>query len=326
MPLVLEGAGLVLLRMPSMRDVGEAHEKRRPDAGAGNYVRFIILSGARTGSHMLAEALNSSPRITCFREVFQGRLDFIHFGVEGYDDFSSRDMAQRKADPLRFLHERIFCRQPEERRAVGFKYHYNHVWGFPGVFDELVADKELRVLHLQRRNLLRVLLSLKLAEKTGIWLEAETKVTRTNLLKALRHPLKAAGRVRRNLPRPVRPKDRSRTLVKISPDELLEFSVKTHMTARHFDGLFGEHRVLPVLYEDLLARQEEVFDEAQSFLGVEPAPLAVSLRRQNPEPLRELVENYDELYEACKDTPQAAFFDQETHCPWVRAPQRSDAE
>ncbi len=292
-----------------MRDVGEAHEKGRPKAGATDYVRFIILSGARTGSHMLAEALNSSPHITCFREVFNGRLDFIQFGVEGYDDFSSRDMAQRRADPVRFLHERIFCRQPEERRAVGFKYHYNHVWGFAGVIDELVADKGLRVLHLQRRNLLRMLLSLKLAEKTGVWLEAETKATRANLLKALRHPLKAAGRVRRNLRRPVRPKDRFGPLVKISPEELLEFSVKTHMTARHFDDLFGEHQVLPLLYEDLLERRDDAFAEAQAFLGVQPTPLVTTTRRQNPEPLRDLIENYDELRDVLKDTPAAPFLD-----------------
>ena len=33
------------------------------------------------------------------------------------------------------------------------------------------------------------------------------------------------------------------------------------------------------------------------------------MRRQNPEPLRELLANYDELYEAFRGTPYAAFFD-----------------
>jgi hypothetical protein len=303
------GAGVALLRRATLRETEGIAGERQLTARSSDYVRFIILSGPRTGSHMLAEALNSSPRIRCFREVFNGRLDFIQFGVEGYDDFSSLDMARRKADPLRFLHERIFCRQPEEMRAVGFKYHYKHVWGFAGVIDELVADKELRVLHLRRRNLLRMFVSLRLAEKTGIWLEAETKVTQANLLKAFRHPLKALGRVRRNLQRPNRSMDRPGARVTITPDELLKFSVETHLTAKQFDKLLVEHQVLPVFYEDLLDRQEEVLDEAQSFLGVEPGPLTITTRRQNPEPLHELIENYDELHAVLKDTPQVSLLD-----------------
>ena len=42
---------------------------------------------------------------------------------------------------------------------------------------------------------------------------------------------------------------------------------------------------------------------------MEAAPLTVSLRKQNPEPLRELVENFDELYDAFKHAPEAAYFE-----------------
>jgi hypothetical protein len=129
------------------------------------------------------------------------------------------------------------------------------------------------------------------------------------VLKALRHPLKAVGRVRRNLQRPERPKDRPRARVTISPDELFKFSVETHLTAKQFDKLFGEHQVLPVFYEDLVDNREPAFAQVQSFLGVDPAPLAVSLRRQNPEPLSELLENYDELYAVLKDSPVAWFME-----------------
>jgi hypothetical protein len=66
--------------------------------------------------------------------------------------------------------------------------------------------------------------------------------------------------------------------------------------------------MLAVFYEDLVDRREDVLREVQSFLGIEPRPLTVTLRKQNPEPLRELVENYDELYAAFKDTPEAALF------------------
>lgn len=293
-----------------MREANVACEEGGLAVNSTDYVRFIILSGPRTGSHMLAQALNSSPRITCFREVFNFLQDFIQFEVEGYDNFSAQDLALRSEDPIRFLEERIFSHHPEEIGAVGFKLHYGQSLGFPSLLERLVEDKEVRVLHLRRQNLLRMLVSLKLAETTGVFLEdTRRKATFANLLRGIRHPLKAAARLRRRLRPPVVSQKEARPRVTVSPEELFNFIVRTRIRATNYGDLFNEHPKLTVLYEDMLDRRDHVFSEAQSFLGIEPEPLTVTLRRQNPEPLRELIENYDELYEAFKDTPQAALFD-----------------
>jgi hypothetical protein len=259
---------------------------------------------------MLAQALNSSPKITCFREVFNFLQDFVQFEVEGYDNFSAEALALRSRDPIRFLEERIFCTYPEEVRAVGFKLHYGQSLGFPGLLERLVEDREIRVLHLRRQNLLRMLVSLKLAEVTGVFIEdARRRVTLASLLTASRQPLKAAARLRRRLRPPMASRKEARPRVTVSPEELFDFVVRTRIRTRNYDDLFNEHPKLAVSYEDLVDHREDVFREVQSFLSIEPGPLTVTLRRQNPEPLRELIENYDELYEAFKDTPQAAFFD-----------------
>ena len=276
-----------------------------------DYRRFMILSGPRTGSHMLAQALNSAPHIVCFREVFNGRLDFIQYQVDGYDDFSERDIALRKDDPVRFLRERIFCDHPEGVRAVGFKFHYGHQWDFPGILEALTGDAGLHVIRLERRNLLRMLVSLKLAETTGVWLQDGTsKVTPANALRAVRHPIKAARRVGRLFSRPTPSGgDGPAQRVTISVDECYQFMVSTELRYENFDKLFERHPTLQLYYEDMVADRAAVFRDAQVFLGVEPAPLEVTLRQQNPEPLRDLITNYDELREAFKDSPQAAFFD-----------------
>ncbi len=292
-----------------MRQVDPGTQEGRETAAGGGYVRFIIIGDARTGSSMLVQALNSSPGIVCFREVFNGRLDFVDFSVDGYDNFSSRAIALRKEDPVRFLHERVFGRHPRDVRAVGFKFLYAHHWYFPRLLDELVADERIKVVHLRRRNALRMLVSLKLAQETGVWVEPETKITKAGLMDALRRPLKAAARARRNLRRPEQLKNQPRRRVMVSPDDLFEYSVKSHLTGKKFDELFARHEALPVFYEDLLAVGGTAFADVQSFLGVEPAPVEITLRRQNPEPIAELVENYDELAELFKDTPAAAFLD-----------------
>jgi len=293
-----------------VREVNAAREEGGLAIDSTNYVRFIILSGPRTGSNMLAQALNSSAKITCFREVFNRLGDFIQFDVEGYDNFSARAMSLRSRDPIRFLEERIFCSHPREVCAVGFKFHYQQFWGHPGLLQRLIKDRGIHVVHLRRQNLLRMLVSLRLAQATGVILEdTRRRLTLTKVLMAARHPSKAAVWLRRRLRPPTALRKASRPRVTVSAEELFDFAVRTVMVAEKHDELFGEHPKLTVSYEDMVDRRQEVFSQVQSFLGVEPTPLTVTLRRQNPEPLRALIENYDELYEAFKDTSAAAFFD-----------------
>ena len=248
---------------------------------------------------MLAQALNSSRQITCFRELFNSTVDFIDFSVDGYDNFSAEDRALRDGDQQSFLRTRIFCEWPQEIRAVGFKMPYTHFFGFEGLQELLIGDQELRVLHLQRRNMLRTLVSLKIAKETGIWLEEDRrKFTTANAISALRHPLQAARRIPGLLPHAkaavVRPPKRAH----ISPAELYKHIIRMELSSAKIDDLFRDHPMHTVLYEDLQRDREAVFDQTQSFLGVEQRPLTVTLRRQNPQPLRDLLENYDELYEA----------------------------
>ena len=59
---------------------------------------------------------------------------------------------------------------------------------------------------------------------------------------------------------------------------------------------------------DLVSSPKPLAD-IQRFLGVRPTPLTVALRRQNPQPLSELISNFDELRAAFASTPQRAFFE-----------------
>ena len=272
------------------------------------YRRFLILSTARTGSTLLVQALNSHPAVRCFREVYNGRMDYVDFSLDGYDNFDARDLALRKEDPVRFLHERIFCAWPPEVRAVGFKYLYEQHDDFPTLIHELTADTELHVIHLQRRNDLRMLVSSKIARRTGVWVEDAAKLTRWRVMMAVRHPLRAAGRLQR-LVSQLRPLQGPSRRVAVSQQEYFEFMLQHRMRMSHYDAIFKDHPQLSVFYEDLVQDRDAVFADVQRLLGLEPRPLTVSVRQQNPEPLRDLIENYDELRAAFAGLPEAAFFD-----------------
>lgn len=301
------------LRSLRMRETNAAREGTQPAVEATTYVRFIILTYARTGSTMFAASLNSSPNIICFRELFNPIMDGIGFHVDGYDNSSAEDRALRDRDFKRFLQARIFCEHPREIRAVGLKMPYVHFRWFPGLLEWLVEHTEIRIVHLKRRNLLRMLVSLRIAQKTGGWAEDRkatlaSKLRPANALRAARHPLRAANRLRAFL-FPKEPAWKAlRAPVTLSEGECRGFFAEIERDSAHYGRLFREHPQLTLFYEDLFKDRKRAFNQAQSFLGLKPRGLSITTRRQNPEPLRELIANHDELYGAFSDTPEAAFF------------------
>jgi hypothetical protein len=262
---------------------------------------------------MLASSLNSSPEIICFRELFNWLGRTIDYNVEGYDRFSVEDRALRQRDFTEFLQERIFCPHPQEIRAVGFKMPYDHFSGFEGLLDWLAEDTNIRVVHLKRRNQLRMLISGKYAWTTGSWVEDRKQTLRSkfrlsNAPGALRHPRRAVTRLWRFL-RPKRLWLARRMPLTLPAEDCQAFYEKIERDETYYGNRFREHPALTVYYEDLVSRRRTTLDQVQTFLGAKPRRLDVTTRQQNPEPLRNFLANYDELYEAFKDTPYAAFFD-----------------
>jgi LPS sulfotransferase NodH len=273
--------------------------------------RFIILADARTGSTMLGQALNSHPSVRCFREIFDFMQPFVDFEMDGYDNNNRADYELRESDACRFLDERIFCAQPEGVTAVGFKFMYGHFWGYAGLLERLTSDLDLRIVHMQRRNMLRALVSLRIAEATGDWyayphipLRARFKIR--NVAHAIRDPLLALRALRRSL-EPARDKPAD-LRVSLTPDECRAHFERVAHDISHWNSLFADHPLVNVVYEDFVA-DPGVADELQRFLDLDPSPLAVGIKRQNPEPLRQLIANYDELRASFAGTKYEAWFD-----------------
>lgn len=281
---------------------------------AGGPARFIVLAGARTGSNMLVQALDSSPHMRCFGEVFNAALDHISYGVDGYDNFNARDRSLRDRDAVAFLRKRVFKRPPAGVRAVGFKLLYAQDAGFADLLDHLTADEGLRVLHLRRRNLLRTLVSWKIANGTGLWVQngaspLDDAFSLTNARRAARHPLRAAAALRRRL-RLRASSTNERPQATLSRDECMTLFGYVQRQEARYDMLFAGHPKRTLYYEDIVAAPEQELGVVQEFLAVTPQPLTVTARRQNPEPLRDLLANYDELRAAFRATPYAPFFEE----------------
>lgn len=269
-----------------------------------DYRRFIVLTFGRTGSTWLVEAPNSHPRITCFGSVFEAGADFVSFDVDGYNNFSAKDRDLRDQDFAAFLRDRIFCQHSPDLGAAGFKLQYRNVFGFKGLLQHLTGDPDLGIVHLKRRNLLRPLISLRLAKTTGQYHQRPIRVGWGSLATAARHPTRAIGRLRaRFATRRYAP-----PALTLTKKECGQFFLEVRKSEAHYDQLFSEHERVDVVYEDMVEDLQAVLAGVQEFLGVPRRTLTHTHRPMNPSPTRELLANHDKLRKGFEGSPYHEFF------------------
>ncbi len=225
--------------------------------------RFIVLSRSRTGSSMLISFLNSHRNIHADGEIFS-KLSGRH-----YEDVLAR----------------AFSKQPFYVKAKGFKIFYYHPQDDKSsdVWDALASLDDLHVIHLKRRNILRTLISRKLAGIQDVWSARSTD------------PHSGA--------------DGKEMVVTFTVDELSEGFKQTRGWEQSGDEMFRNHPLVSIYYEDLVNDPDSTFYKVTEFLGVPYVKPKTQLRKQNTKSMRETVINYEELKSAFAETEWQPFFD-----------------
>ncbi|MFH0869832.1 MAG: sulfotransferase domain-containing protein [archaeon] len=281
-----------------------AHNAHRP-------VRFIILTRARTGSRMLIDLLKSHSDTQMFYELFN--LDSIprEEMMEAVDDpakYLERRLYCDYPENIKAVGFKIFYYQaslqavypnspdhlaisettPELRAKIMDLHDYlrEHRKGLSGfekdfskVWKRLVEDKELRVIHLKRRNILETFLSLKRAFMLNKWHSAKDEPPT------------------------------SQPAVKLGYDECLHAFTQTTKWEKEYDELFKSHPKLELFYENICDDLDPETRRVLDFLGLEHQKLTTPMRKQNNQKLSEAISNYWELKEQFKGTPWIKFFE-----------------
>lgn len=214
--------------------------------GHRDYVPFIVLTRSRTGSNLLLSFLNSHPNIFCEGEIF-ARL--------------------HGADPMTRL-GRSFGKQPRHIHAKGLKIFYYHPLDADarGLWDELERRSDIRVIHLTRENILRTLVSRKIAGVRDAW-------TGTRFDRA----------------------DFADKQVSFTVEDLETGFTQTREWEIEATRRFSAHPFISLSYEALVADSTATYHRLLEFLGMPGGDPHTGLRQQNPEKLRDLISNYDEL-------------------------------
>lgn len=244
-----------------------------------DYTRFIILGRSRSGSNFLRGLLNAHPQIVAFGEIFQ-TPDEIAWGLTGYGQSRYLRTLHRE-DPVRFLESQVYRRFPRSVAAVGFKIFYYHAQhdGWRPVWRYLAEQKDLKVIHIRRENILRTHLSRKRAMLTDTWVNVTGE------------PM-------------------TQPPVTLDYRECLEDFVTTRAWELRYDELFADHPKITVRYEDLDTDYAGEMARVQEFLGVSPQPVRPETYKQSNQPLSQAIANYAELRARFQGTEWESFFEE----------------
>jgi LPS sulfotransferase NodH len=244
--------------------------------GHHNYARFVILARSRTGSNLLRSLLNEHSQAKVYSELFRSETD-IDWGFP--DVHSQAALTLYQKDPVAFLNKRIFGKNPRSIKAVGFKLFYYHAGFDKGkqLWDYLVSEKDIKIIHLKRKNILATHLSRKKADITDAWANITGKPD-------------------------------EEVQFTLDYEECLQDFIRTRSWEQEFDQLFSHHPLLEVVYEELSNSYTGEIKRVQQFLGLPEEQVAPKTHKQGFLPLSEAIYNYQELKDRFSGTPWEEFF------------------
>lgn len=224
---------------------------------------FLIFAQGRSGSTLLTELLNASPRVTCDREILERRVVSPSAWAEASRLRHRGHVYGFKVKPLQLLHH-------QRVRSMEHWLVSMHRRGW-------------RIVHLERRNLLRQTLSNIAAERYGFHRHAGSA-------SPAREPVHADPAVL-TFWMGVRAESREQ--------ERRALSALPHASVCYEDDLRGA------------AEQQATLDRLASFLRVASGTARTTLLPANPGPLRELIANYDDVRGALEGSPWSVYLDED---------------
>jgi sulfotransferase family protein len=224
------------------------------------------------------QRFDSHPEVECRKDAFSIRRRWKRFQVDVktglFYQYRSASLA-RQLDYL-FRRRRLVRAFLDETLsptdgvpARGIRLSYEQVRKYP---DSLpwVLENDVRIIHLVRENALKAVVSHFTAKKRG-FAHATSQVPKVTL--------------------------------RLPPAELKALLVQREREIDRYRVLFQGRPCCEVFYETFLAQKEEETRRLLDFLGISRyAPLTSRLVKQNPDSLRDILENYDEIARALRGT------------------------
>ena len=224
--------------------------------GTDQYQKFIIITYARTGSNLLMSYLDSHPHIEARGELFRN--------LEG--------------KPTDEVWNRFFNKKNRKISTAGFKLFYTHPFHTDDrkVWDIIAQDKDIKIIHLVRKNKLRTFLSGEIAKKTDKWTRKRNSKIATEDKK-----------------------------IEVEFDHFCERVSKIDQYEKDTRENFKTHDFIEVCYEDLVFDKATTMNAIFDFLHVERSTFKSGYKKQNTESLPDLIINFDSFHKKLSESKYA---------------------
>jgi hypothetical protein len=249
---------------------------------SGNAVMFHL---GRSGSTVLGDMLARHPAMFWAGEIYSPifrQWRHKHGGVETVGEMPEDAMVTLQKSMRSALHHFYgFEIKPFHFRLIGYR---------PSAFlRHLDALGYTHFILLDRKNRLRIIVSSIVAHQDGryhIGHGTVPKLKRVHVdVEDVRNDFDAKPLVR----------------------YLSEYDAQIH----ELEALLEGRRLLRLAYEeDIQADPQQAYHRSCEFLGIRPADASVRLARINPFPLREMIENFEEVKAALLRTPYEWMLDE----------------
>lgn len=131
--------------------------------------------------------------------------------------------------------------------------------------DYIISNTDIKIIHIQRINILKQLASYRIAQKTQDWIANNKK--------------------------------RSHDRIKLNPNDCLLMFKKWYNYFHEYTEFLKNHDVLNITYEDISSdNMQKIIYDVQNFLCIKPIKLYPLTTKQRKRKISETIENYNELY------------------------------
>ena len=251
--------------------------------------KFIILTAGRSGSTYLQRLLNSHPAVTCYDEIFnvtnKSENSFYSFCQRVYPKLSFLFLRGKFSGssfnfPLTHLFRQYikFLYKNPSGDKIGFKVIYHQLLYYYPLVDWLEKNS-IPIIHLQRRNPLKAVLSHAKAKHTGVYVStSETTLAFEKIT--------------------------------VDPQVILDELALAENQKKSCDPIIQNHPTLIIFYEDLFEKQPIALQDLGKFLKLEELSFtSPNITKTNPENIRDMIQNYDAVVAALTGTKWEKYLD-----------------
>jgi signal transduction histidine kinase len=240
-------------------------------------VKFVIVGVRRTGTTLIRTTLDSHPHVRCFGASFRHGRRLTNSQGEnfetGYQQYLRASPVRRLQDlllpalPVHAYLDELFA--PGEHKAVGFKLLDYEFRQYP-IIMQYLRQQDARVIQVVRKNVLKTLIS--------------------RSVKKVRRFGKATESV-------------ARTQITLRADRLVKDLERIEQANEQWPHETQGMPYLRTTYEDFVADKAHELRRMLDFLDVEFIDnLQSPLIKVNPDDIRQIITNYDQVEVALKGT------------------------